>query len=69
MNFHDWIAMRVLKEKRTKTAILRELGKKAGVSLLTLQHLEKDGKLSRYEKAKALERATEGAVTAQELCE
>jgi len=69
MNFPDWIAMRVLREQRTKTEILREISKESRVSLLTLQHLEKGGKLSRYEKAKAVERASEGAVTALELCE
>jgi len=37
--------------------------------MLTLQYLERGGKLSRYEKAKAVETATEGVVTVKELCE
>lgn len=69
MNFPDWVSERTKSEKVTKTEVLRALGKKAGVSMLTLQHMATGGKLSRYDKAKAVETATEGLVTVKELCE
>jgi hypothetical protein len=37
--------------------------------MLTLQHLERGGKLSRYDKAKAIELATGAVVSVKELCE
>lgn len=52
-----------------KTAFLRELAEKSGVSLLTLQNVERGGRIVRYDKAKQVSKATGGKVTIRDLCE
>ena len=55
-------------KKVYKTNILKELAKKSNVSLLTLQNVERGGKIKLYEKASAISKATEGKVKVEELC-
>lgn len=52
-----------------KTAILKELSEKCSVSLLTLQNVERGGKIRLYQKAKAISDATGGVVKVEDLCE
>ena len=52
-----------------KTNVLKELAKKSGVSLLTLQNVERGGKIQLYAKAKAVSDATGGRVKVEDLCE
>ena len=56
-------------EGMTKTQFLTELSQRCGVSLLTLQNLERGSRLVNYTKAKAVSDATGGQVTIKELCE
>lgn len=51
-----------------KTNILKELAKKSKVSLLTLQNVERGGKIKLYDKALAISKATGGKVKVEELC-
>jgi hypothetical protein len=52
-----------------KTNILKELAKSSKVSLLTLQNIERGGKIQLYAKARAISEATGGKVKVEELCE
>lgn len=52
-----------------KTEFLRRLAEKSGVSLLTLQNVERGGKIVQYPKAKQVSDATGGKVTIEDLCE
>lgn len=52
-----------------KTNILKELAEASKVSLLTLQNIERGGKIRLYAKAKAISDATGGKVKVEELCE
>lgn len=56
------------KEPTFKTNILKELAKESGVSLLTLQNVERGGKIKLYDKALAISKATDGKVKVEELC-
>lgn len=52
-----------------KTEFLKRLAEKSNVSLLTLQNVERGGKIVQYPKAKQVSAATGGKVTVKDLCE
>lgn len=56
-------------QKYTKTQYLTEFAERSGVSLLTLQNIDRGSKLVNYNKAKDVSKATKGAVTVKDLCE
>lgn len=75
MRLREWIQEQI-KEKghKSKKAALKALeGKIKGqggetVSFITLQNSERGLVLTKYSKAEAIEKATEGKVTVKELC-
>lgn len=69
MKFTEWVAKKAKKENDFKTNILKALSQKCGVSLLTLQNVERGGRMDSYAKAKQVSEATGGKVTVQELCD
>lgn len=69
MKLQVWVNKEAEKNNIYKTNVLRDLAKKSGVSFLTLQIVERGGKMSNYEKAKKVSEATQGKVTIKDLCE
>lgn len=69
MNLTIWVNKQAEKLGVYKTNVLKDLAKKSGVSFLTLQILERGGKMQNYDKAKAVSEATDGKVTIKDLCE
>lgn len=70
MKLAVWVAKEMIKDKKnpqSKTAVLKKLSADSGVSLLTLQGVERGGKLVLFPKAKAISEATGGKVTPLEL--
>jgi len=69
MKLAVWVEMEMKSSGLSKTAVLRALSEKSGVSLLTLQGVERGGVLVLYPKAKAVSEATGGKVKPVELVE
>lgn len=69
MKFHEYVENQMKKTGERKTACLKRLAKKSGLSLLTLQKVEGGGRLVRYDKAIKLRDLTGGLVSIQEICE
>jgi hypothetical protein len=63
------VTLEIEKTGKNKTAVLKDLAKTSGVSLLTLQSVEKGATLRLYDKAKAISQATKGVVSVDELCD
>lgn len=68
VKFSEYVDAQV-KWATSRTAFLQQLESACGVSLLTLQRLYRGAKLKRYDKAKALCKATGGKVSLEDLCE
>jgi transcriptional regulator with XRE-family HTH domain len=69
MKFKAYVSLLVKSEKTTKTKVLEKLAEQSGISLLTLQHVERGSTLKLYDKAKKLSEATNGRVKISDLCE
>ncbi len=69
MTLSEYVELEVKRTDKNKTAVLRDLAKVSGVSLLTLQGAERGATMRRYDKAQAVSQATGGKVTVKELCE
>jgi transcriptional regulator with XRE-family HTH domain len=69
VKLNTYVAREIEKTGSNKTTILRELAKKSGVSLLTLQGVERGATMRLFDKAKAISVATGGEVTVMELCD
>lgn len=67
MTLNKYIQQEVKRQSKSKTALLKELSQKTGVSLLTLQRAERGELLKLYPKAKLISDATGGAVKPSEL--
>jgi hypothetical protein len=69
VKFSEWLQKEAAKEKVSKTALIKRLSKESGVSVLTLQGLDRGAMLRRPDKAKAVVTATNGKVKLSEICE
>jgi hypothetical protein len=67
MKFEAWVEKK--REKTSRTAFLRDFSKEVKVSLMTLQHVARGGRVVLYYKAQSISDATGGEVTIPELCE
>lgn len=67
MKLHTYVAREVKNTGQNKTNILKGISKASGVSLLTLQSVERGSTLELFSKAKAVSEATDGQVTVLEL--
>jgi hypothetical protein len=65
----EWVAKEVQRLRTNKTTVLTVLARKARVSLMVLQGVERGARMGQYAKAKAVSEATGGKVTIKELCE
>ena len=64
----DWVD-HIIGGGRKYGEVITEFSKSSGVSRLTLDMLYRGGKLRRWDKAKDIEYATKGEVTAESLME
>ena len=69
MKLAKWVEAQVKKTGEFKTHVLKGLSESSGVSLLTLQQVERGGRMTNYTKAKQVSEATGGKVTIKDLCE
>lgn len=69
MKLSDWVAKEAKRQSEFKTNVLKRLAKQSGVSLLTLQIVERGGNMDSYGKAKQVSEATGGKVSVKDLCE
>lgn len=74
MNLSTWIDKQLAKEKTegrsaTRRSVLQTLATVADVSLATLSPLDRGARMTHYEKALAVSRATGYAVSVIELCD
>lgn len=69
MKLSEYVEERIGATGHSKTKILKELSAESGVSLVTLLSAAKGMPITIYPKAKSIEKATDGKVTALELCE
>lgn len=73
MMLEDWVKQQVQAaaeagQKVSFRSVVESLADKAGVAYMTLAPVAKGGRLSRYEKARAVSQATDWKVTIPELC-
>jgi len=69
MKLAKWVEDQVRKTGGFKTHILKDLAARSGVSLLTLQQVERGGRMDSYTKAKQVSEATDNKVKIRDLCE
>lgn len=69
MRLNTFVAREVERLGTNRTAVLKDLAKKAKVSLLTLQSVERGAMMRLFDKAKSVSEATGGEVTIMELCD
>jgi len=69
MKLRKYVETEVKRRGVYKTQVLKELATKSGVSLLTLQNVERGATMQAYPKAKSVSEATGGKVRVQDLCE
>ncbi len=67
MKFEDWVEKN--RRNYSRTQFLKNFSEKTGVSLQTLQHAARGGRMGRYQKAAAISKGTDGCVAIEELCE
>jgi DNA-binding transcriptional regulator YdaS (Cro superfamily) len=70
MQFADFVDARLRAGAKTRGAVLAELAQRAAgaVALSTLRSIDKGYRPSRVEVCRAIERATDGQVTMDDLC-
>lgn len=69
MKLNTYVIKQIEKTGKNKTTLLKELSAASGVSLLTLQGVERGATMRLYDKAKAVSVATHGEVSVDELCD
>lgn len=71
MRLEEYVSKRIADagaSRVTRMAIFRELQAKSGVSLSTIRAVDNGMRLQHFGRADAIARATEGAVSVDDLC-
>lgn len=69
MKLGKWVETSALEWDCTVTSVYESLSEASGVSTQTISSVARGARMNRYDLAKAISVATQGAVTVEELCE
>ena len=67
MKLETWVDK--VAKGRARTEVLQDLARVSGVSFQTLAQAERGARMTNYEKALAIQTATDGEITVVDLCD